>query len=143
MLSYAEVLIGVNTHEYIHLVENELEQHAAKWQAIDFHDNEIICERLQQQARFNIARGLLKIRIAAAISNASTGTSHIQPAAMMLSVFDFNPCIISSEIPDQVEVPSQTEKKSFDSLNSYNIVNPFVLLWIIAWLRDCRNSAQG
>lgn len=100
MLSHAEVLIGINAREYIHLVENELEQHSAKWQAIDFHKNEIICERLRQQARFNVARGLLKIGIAAAISNFSTGTSHLQPAAMKPSVFDWDPCIFSSEIPE-------------------------------------------
>jgi hypothetical protein len=100
MLSYAEVLIGINAHEYMHLVENKLEQHSAKWQAIEFHKNEIVNERLRQQARFNVARGLLKIGIAAAISNSCTGASHLQPAAMKLSVFDWNPCIFSSEIPD-------------------------------------------
>jgi hypothetical protein len=98
MVSYGEVLIGINAHNYIHLVENELEKHCAKWLCIDFHDNKNICERLRQEARFNIARGLLKIGIAESISNSSTGASHIQPATMRLSIFDFNPCLISSEI---------------------------------------------
>jgi hypothetical protein len=100
MMSYSEVLIGINAYNYLHLVESELELHSKKWVDVDFHDDEIICERLRQQAKFNIARGLLKIRLAAFISNASTGASHIQPAAMLLSPFDFNPCLISSEFPD-------------------------------------------
>jgi hypothetical protein len=105
MLSYAEVLIGINARHYIHLIEDKLEQHSAKWLCMDFHDSETICERLRQEARFNIARGLLKIHIAEAISNSSTGSNHIQPASMSLSVFDFNPCLISSEYPEHIRIP--------------------------------------
>jgi hypothetical protein len=102
VLSYAEVLVGINAYEYIHLVENELENHARKWLDIEFHENEIVCERLRQQARFNIARGLLKILIAKSISDEDTGANHIQPASMRLSVYDFNPSFSSSKYLDQV-----------------------------------------
>ena len=97
MLSYGEVLVGINAHNYIHIVEHELEQHCAKWLCIDFHDIETICERLRQEAKFNVARGLLKIRIAASISKIATGSNHLQPGSMSLSVFDFNPYVFSSE----------------------------------------------
>jgi hypothetical protein len=102
ILSYAEVLIGINARAYMHLVEKKLEEYCGMWQCIDFFDDEIVCERLRQEAKFNIARGLLKILIAESISSSSTGANHIQPATMKLSVFDFNPCFISSELPVEV-----------------------------------------
>ena len=97
MLTYGEILIGINARQYLYLVSDELDKQSVKWLCMEFDQSPNVNRRIQEEAKFNYARGLLKIRLAEIISSLPSST-HIQPASMEPSIFDFNPCLIAGQL---------------------------------------------